>query len=312
MKKITQRFRFIGFLAIFAVLLMSVAVDVPAKANEGAEITFTFESGIPPRTVYCDGTTNVIGISVNDTYYNLSIDSNIIDYAYCDKNGTLWIVSSNFIFKEGYLIYWTNYELEGDNMTPHYFYTGYMRFYNGYTDSYSNYSGEWFPLPTLDDLKNYLENGVPVPGSKPKPVADPEPSSEPQPSVEPKHSPEPSPTSKPLPSPEPSPQVIPSIKKVTTSKNIIKLINSNNEVVDKATFNKKKSTLSYNNKKITKVKGVWFTKKGSLVYLKTNSKAYYLKGKKSKLIKSKVASIKTTKKFATALKLKNGKTHILK
>lgn len=310
MKKITKRF--VGLLVVFAVLAMSITVHIPtSKANEAAELTFTFENGIPPRTVYCDGTTNIIGFLVNDTYYNLSIDSHIIDYAYCDKNGTLWIVSSNFVSKEGYLIYWTNYELEGDNMTPHYFYTGYTTFYNGYMDSYSNYSGEEFPLPTFDDLKNYIENGVPVPGSKPKPTIEPEPSTNPDVPSTPQVT---SPTSQPTPSPEPTPQTSKpaTIKKVVTYKNTIKIINSNNEVIDEASFNKKKSTLSYKGKKITKVKSVWFTKKGSLVYLKTNAKAYYLNGKKSKLIKSKVLSVKTSKKFATALKLKSGKIYKLK
>lgn len=288
MRKLTQRF--IGFLMIWAVLLMSVMVNVPAKANEGAELTFTFESGIPPRTVYCDGTTNVIGLSINGTYYNLSIDSHIIDYAYCDKDGTLWIVSSHFVSKEGYLIYWTNYELEGNDMTPHYFYTGYMRFCDGFVDSYSNYSNKRFPLPTLDDLKNYLDNGTPVPGSKPKPITEPEPSENKNPTPELSFT-------------------------ILVSGNTTKFVNSNNVVIDKFTFNNKKSVLSYKGKKVKKVKGTWFTEKGKVVYIKGSKqkyKAYYFDGKKSTLIKSGVCSVSTKKKFATALKLKNGKTYQLK
>lgn len=303
MKKIKQRF--IGLLVVFAVLAMSIAVDVPtAKAKIisvkpvtpfASEIHYTFDD-IPNRTVYCNGDTSIIKFYVDNNYYDITDSSlDIISWACCDDYGTLWL-------QEGTDLYWTNYELEEKNMTPHFFNSNIILLSNsncayGYTFSPYDPNAEEILLPNYDDLKNYLENGVPVPGSKPKPAVEPEPSADPDVPSTPQVTP---------------PAQIPKIKKVTTSKNTIKLINSNNEVVDKATFNKKKSTLSYNKKKITKVKGVWFTKRGSLVYLKTNSKAYYLKGKKSKLIKSKVASIKTSKKFATALKLKNGKIYKLK
>lgn len=315
MKKITQRV--IGLLVVFAVLIMSVTVDVPtAKASLLSEVHYTFESGIPSRTVYCNGHTSEVTIYVDGFYCNVSIDSNPIIEARCDKFGTLWLQR----FEDtGFEVYWVNYDLEGYNMTPHYFNNG--GFYVDVEDIVYKLliDNTEIPLPTPEDLKNYLENGTPVPGSKPKPITKPDP----YPTV--------SPDSKPTTDPNHSSQVIPStppsnstqnvtsstskvatIKKVTTSKNTIKLINSNNKVVDKVTFNKKKLTLSYNGKKIKKVKGVWFTKKGSLVYLKTNSKAYYLNGKKSKLIKSKVLRVKTSSKFATALKLKNGKSYKLK
>ena len=174
-------------------------------------------------------------------------------------------------------------------MTPHYFCTGYIQLLDNFVNSYSNYSNEKFSLPTLDDLKNYLENGIPVPGSKPEPIIEP---------IE-----------------DPKPQVTSNIKKITISGNTIKLINSNNEVIDKATFNKKKATLSQKGKKVTKVKGAWFTEKGKLVYIKGSKqkyKAYYFDGKKSTLIKSGVSSVSTKNKFATALKLKNGETYKLK
>ena len=90
MKKITQRV--IGLLVVFAVLIMSVTVDVPtAKASLLSEVHYTFESGIPSRTVYCNGHTSEVTIYVDGFYCNVSIDSNPIIEARCDKFGTLWL-----------------------------------------------------------------------------------------------------------------------------------------------------------------------------------------------------------------------------
>ncbi len=323
MKKITQRF--VPFLLVAAVFVMSIVVhisvveakviDVTPITPFAEEIHYTFDN-IPSRVVYCDGHTPVVKLYVNDHYYDITLDSfDNISWACCDDYGTLWLQESSDL-------YWTNYELEGENMIPHFFNSDivlYTHLNCAYGYKFYSYDSnkEEIPLPTFDELKNYIKNGISVPGSKPKPSKpDPYPTVNPdnKPTTDPNHSAQPTPSTPPSDSTQKvtsSAKKVAKIKKVTTSKNTIKLINSNNKVVNKVTFNKKKSTLSYKGKKIKKVKGVWFTKKGKLLYLKKNSKAYYLNGKKSKLIKSKVLRVKTSSKFATTLKLKSGKNYKL-
>lgn len=322
MKKITQRV--IGLLVVFSVFVMSVVVhiyvaeakviDVTPITPFAEEIHYTFDN-IPSRVVYCDGHTPMVKFYVNDNYYDITLDSfDNISWACCDDYGTLWLQESSDL-------YWTNYELEGENMTPHFFNSDivlYTHLNCAYGYKFYSYDSneEEIPLPTFDDLKNYIENGTPVPGSKPKPITKPDSNNtvnpDNKPTTNPNHLPQTTPPSNSTQKVTSSTKKVAKIKKVTISKNTIKLINSNNKVVNKVTFNKKKSTLSYKGKKIKKVKGVWFTKKGKLLYLKKNSKAYYLNGKKSKLIKSKVLRVKTSSKFATTLKLKNGKSYKLK
>lgn len=294
MTKITQRF--IG-LMILAVLLMSVMVNVPAKAKVidvtpvapfAQEIHYTFDD-IQNRIVCSNERSPIVKFYIDNTCYEISIDDDdCVSWACCDDYGTLWI-------QAGSGLYWTNYELEGKNMIPHFFNSNVIIFSDsncayGYTFHPYDPNAKEIPLPKFDDLKKYIENGTPVPGSKPEPIKD----------------------SKPPVNSVPTPSTI---QKVTISGNTIKLINSNNEVIDKATFNRKKATLSYKGKKVTKVKGAWFTKKGKVIYIKgskSNYKAYYFDGKKSTLIKSKVASVSISHKFATALELKNGETYQLK
>lgn len=291
MRKLTQRF--IGFFMILAVLIMSIMVNVPtAEASLYPELKYTFDSGIPDRTIITDASVNTeeIQFKVNGMYFPININPDRIINAYCDSYGTLWLMS-DLHEETGFAMYWYNYELEGSkNISPHYFNNGAFHIaIDSWVDGYFNtITGERFSLPTLDELKNYLENDTPVPGSKPEPIKDPDSST----------------------NPAPTPQT----STIKISGNTIKLI-KHNKVVDKATFNKKKSTLSYRGNKVTNVKGVWFTEKGKVVYIKGSKqkyKAYYFDGKKSTLIKSGVSSVDTKNKFATALKLKNGKTYQLK
>lgn len=183
MKKVTQRFIRVLLIVTFIVSAMMYTPTVKASTYD---IHYTFESGIPDRIVICTGHTSEFTVYVDGFYYNLKIGSEKIISAYCDEFGTFWFQSSEY-GEGGFEFYWANYELEGFNMTPHYFNNGAFHIGIGsWVDGYSHSeTGEVFQLPTFDDLKNFLENDTPVPGSKPKPITEPDATIKPKPTDKP-------------------------------------------------------------------------------------------------------------------------------
>ncbi len=240
-----------------------------------------------------------------------------------DSYGTLWIECVDNVF-------WLNYQIDGDNLTPHYWDEGI--FYADINDpdgKYVAYYGlnSYIPLPTLDELRNSLlpasspsptpivtqsPNPTPVATSRPSqtvtPVVTNPPSRTFMPVVSPNDTPTITSTATPTPKEEANQTVSTEISKVKSGRNSTKLCTSAGKAIKQFKFNKKTGVLTYKTKKVKKVKVAYFTKKGSIIYVTKNNKAYYLNGKKSKLIKKNVVSVKTSKKFAVVLKLKNGKT----
>lgn len=206
----------------------------------------------------------------------------------------------------------------------------------------------FWTLPNVDELSNYLSTGelnynyIPNPNLNPTPIPVTEEPVKPtspaltetpvptEPSSTEKPAPIatipaptqlpvptetiPTPTSAPIPTasapadsnttPEPVGKPASVIKKGST----ISLVDSNGNILKTITL--KAGKLTVNGKSAVKnVKSAYFTKKGTVVYLTKSGKAYYINSKnKSKLIKAKVKKVKTSKGFATTLKLKNGKT----
>ncbi len=101
------------------------------------------------------------------------------------------------------------------------------------------------------------------------------------------------------------------VLKVSNSGNKI-ILKSNNEEIKSVIFKKKLSTLIYRKVTEKNVKNVYFTKKGTVIFLNKNNKLYYFKGLKKKLLASKVSCVKTKKKFATKYVLKKGKKVTIK
>ncbi|MDD7403022.1 MAG: hypothetical protein SO170_03490 [Butyribacter sp.] len=296
MKRITS------FFVIVAILFSSVSFV--GTVSEAKVREFTFENtDIPERSVEYTGNDKNLIVTVENVSYTITCPS-IVDACFCDVYGTAWIsATADDSSKQ---IYWVNYEIEGSNMSPHYFTKGEVWISEVNYEYATHYStGEYdynlIPLPSPDELRKTLETNNQTNSSN---------SSDANVDSSDKNT---------TTSTTPKTNTTTSTKKTTTkyskvkkSGSKIKLLNSNGKAVRTVTFDKKKKVLTYKGKKIKNVKAVYFTKKGNIVYLKTNKKAYYLIGKKSTFIKKSVSSIKTKNGFATQLKLKNGKKVTLK
>lgn len=160
--------------------------------------------------------------------------------------------------------------------------------------------------PTLTETPAPTE---PISTEKPAPIATiPAPTQLPLPTT-----PISAPTSKPIPTASATvdsnttPATVGKPASVVKKGSTISLADSNGSIIKTITL--KSGKLTVNKKVIKNVKSSYFTKKGTVVYLTKSGKAYYINSKnKPKLIKAKVKQVKTSKGFATNLKLRNGKT----
>lgn len=303
MKRITS------FFVIVAILLSSVSFAGTVSKAEVDEFTyreeFTFENtDIPERSVEYTGNDKNLIVTVENVSYTITCPSTVTS-CLCDVYGTVWIsATADDSSKQ---IYWTNYEIEGSNMSSHYFAEG-EPWSSGVNYEYATHysTGEYdynlIPLPSPDELRKTLETNNQTNSSNSSDANVDSSDKNTTTSTTPKTNTTTSTTKK----------TTTKYSKVKKSGSKIKLLNSNAKAVRTVTFDKKKKVLTYKGKKIKNVKAVYFTKKGNIVYLKTNKKAYYLIGKKSTFIKKSVSSIKTKNGFATQLKLKNGKKVTLK
>lgn len=292
----------IGFLFVFA-FVFSFCFNQKAKA-ERVDLTYEDCEGIMPKIVSFSKYTIFVTIDQQDFEFKFdSSKKGQIFFVNGDSNGTIWINIEANLYENNPELYWLSYELEGNQMSLHYFGEGYMYYSStsSYVETYSPYgSDNELNLPNLDELSKLLNNpNTPV-----------EPSS--QPTVTPTETPfvAATPTIKPIPTktPAPTPKVIKDkISKSKKTKTKVTLLSNTGKVLKTVKFNKKTGIMVYNKKKIKKVKAVYFTKKGNIVYITKSKKAYYFIGKKSTLIKSKVSSVKTSKGFATHLVIKKGK-----
>ena len=287
----------------FWAILLCITLVMPFASSTNAE-------AVTKNYTYNNSDVSTITIEYNQVNKNINVIINgndnlvtcdfIIPYAECDAYGTVWITDRHAN------IYWLD---RSDYQTVHYFACGKIVFYrptdylNGF--EYQSDKNNIYYLPTPDELQLILNGGK----FNPKLLHSYSSSDDSSGSIN-----KPSSTSKPnAASNKPSGSSKTNSSKNAYSKvkvkgNAITLCNKKNKAVKKATLNKKTGILKYNGKKVKHVKSAYFSKKGSLVYLTKSGKAYYYIGKKQILIKKKVSAIKTNaKKFATYLKLKNGK-----
>ena len=297
----------IGFLFVFA-FVFSFSFNQKAKAESGlVDLTYEDYEGVTPKLIsYSDCT---LFVTIDNQKFQFNFDSTKkgdIFFVSGDVNGTIWINIDSNIYESMPELYYISYELEGNEMSLHYFNNGYMQFSTyPYVGTYASFPSEKeYNLPNLDELSKLLNNpNTPAessqPSFSPSPVI---PTETPNVTV--------SPTKKPIPTkkPAPTPKVVKEkISKSKKTKTKVYLLSNTGKVLKEVKFSKKTGVMVYNKKKIKKVKDVFFTKKGTVVYFTKSKKAYYFIGKKRILIKSKVSSIKTYKGLATQLVIKKGK-----
>ena len=297
----------IGFLFVFA-FVFSFSFNQKAKAESGlVDLTYEDYEGVTPKLIsYSDCT---LFVRIDNQEFQFDFDSTKkgdIFFVSGDVNGTIWINIDSNIYESMPELYFISYELEGNEMSLHYFNDGYMQFSTyPYVGTYASFpSKKEYNLPNLDELSKLLNNpNTPAessqPSFSPSPVI---PTETPNVTV--------SPTKKPIPTkkPAPTPKVVKEkISKSKKTKTKVYLLSNTGKVLKEVKFSKKTGVMVYNKKKIKKVKDVFFTKKGTVVYFTKSKKAYYFIGKKRILIKSKVSSIKNYKGLATQLVIKKGK-----
>mgnify|MGYP003175730431 FL=1 len=279
-----------------------------AKAESGlVDLTYEDYEGVTPKLIsYSDCT---LFVTIDDQEFQFEFDSTKkgdIFFVSGDANGTIWINIDSNLYESEPELYFISYELEGNEMSLHYFNKGYMKLSTvPYVGTYASFPSEKeYNLPNLDELSKLLNNpNTPAESSQPSFSTSPViPTETPSVTV--------SPTKKPIPTKAPTstPKVVKGkISKSKKTKTKVCLLSNTGKVLKEVKFNKKTGVMVYNKKKIKKVKDVFFTKKGTVVYFTKSKKAYYFIGKKRILIKSKVSSVKTYKGFATQLVIKKGK-----
>lgn len=336
--------KIISFLGLLVTIVVFATLNPEFAGAYTREYTYTYDS-IPNRTIKYEliDYNNFLELTINDTKYTIINSEYEVYNAFCDKSGTIW---ANLLGTSGKLyLGFYNFELQGDkDLTFHSIRSGivepdseWIAIY-GYDDKPECY----WTLPTVEELSNFLSTGelalnyIPNPNSAPTPTPVPateepakptspsltetpiptEPSSTEnpvQPSSTPVANPSSAPTSKPIPTASATvdsnttPTTVGKPASVVKKGLIISLADSNGSIIKTITL--KSGKLTVNKKIIKNVKSAYFTKKGTVVYLTKSGKAYYINSKnKSKLIKAKVKTVKTSKGFATNLKLRNGKT----
>lgn len=297
----------IGFLFVFA-FVFSFSFNQKAKAESGlVDLTYEDYEGVTPKLISYSDCTLFVTIDNQEFQFNFdSTKKGDIFFVSGDSNGTIWINIDSNLYESIPELYFISYELEGNEMSLHYFNNGYMHLSTSpYVGTYASFPSEKeYNLPNLDELSKLLNNpNTPAessqPSFSPSPVI---PTETPNVTV--------SPTKKPIPTkkPAPTPKVVKEkISKSKKTKTKVYLLSNTGKVLKEVKFSKKTGVMVYNKKKIKKVKDVFFTKKGTVVYFTKSKKAYYFIGKKRILIKSKVSSIKTYKGLATQLVIKKGK-----
>lgn len=334
--------KYIKFFSFMLLLTCFLIVGKPASAKT---ISYHFDN-IPDRTITYTGEDNFLYVTINNVTYVIESETEIA-LARCSTDGTIWISASgsinifwiNYEIQKEYMnmVGYANgaITLNNDDDFTHSYSSHLIKLDYPSIEYlqlvYSTHDKPENPTPTIDPSE--IPTGTPVPTEEPVKPTSPvltetpvptEPSSTEKPAPiatipAPTQLPVPTetiptPTSAPIPTasapadsnttPEPVGKPASVIKKGST----ISLVDSNGNILKTITL--KAGKLTVNGKSAVKnVKSAYFTKKGTVVYLTKSGKAYYINSKnKSKLIKAKVKKVKTSKGFATTLKLKNGKT----
>ena len=330
--------KIISFLGLYVTIVVFATLNPGFAKAETLECTYAFDN-ISDQTIkydWIDKYNKFIELTIDGTTYNINSEYQVHD-AYCDRLGTVWASLSND--SNHYYLGFYNFKLQGqDDLNFHVLRVGIVDTYD--SERFAVYGSDDKPerywiLPTVEELSNFLSTGqiqlkyvssptlptkapvtpnpIPEPTSKINVTAAPTTETPVQPNSTPAANPSSVPTCKPIPTASTpvdsntTPATVGKPASVVKKGSTISLADSSGNIIKTITL--KAGKLTVNKKVIKNVKSSYFTKKGTVVYLTKSGKAYYINSKnKPKLIKAKVKQVKTSKGFATNLKLRNGKT----
>lgn len=332
MNKKTHK-KYVALLTMFAMVVCTMLH--PVSANADTNSPFSDEEIIQTYTCIVDGVERILIILENDDKY-LKVGENNPIYVCSrdlsikfDKYGTIWIIHS---IDNG--IRWWSYDLTPNdntfrpiyNTTPEdpYAYVDDVESLvldenNEFVVGYKTFSGETYPILTLEQMKEALgisnDNPTPTPNA-PTPTA---PTTTPVPTptpTAPTHTP--TNTEKPVVTPEPTVSSQPTVApKVSIKKSSgYTCLSVGNKVVSK--YKLKKGVLTWKgtkkSQKVKQVKQVGFIKKSkNLVYITKKGKAYTIsqKGKKKTIVKKDAKKLIFKNGYVIKIKKKSGYTNVV-
>ena len=136
--------------------VFSFSFNQKAKAENGrVDLTYEGYEGITPKQISYIDYSLFITIDYNSIEFDTS-EEGMIWFVSGDSNGTIWINIESNKGEAKSEIFWASYELEGSEMSLHYFCQGYLHDSTyPYVGTYVTYtSDEEFNLPNLDELSN--------------------------------------------------------------------------------------------------------------------------------------------------------------
>lgn len=323
MKK-TQK-KYVALLTMLAMIICTMFCTNTAKAD--TNLPWDESEVVETSTCVVNGVERSL-IILDDASAYLTIGESTPLFIYIgfksakfDQYGTIWLIDSR-----DDAIRWWNYDLSPTNRifhaidkptaeNPDAFVDDVEAFIldenNKFIVGYKTFSGQTYPILTLDDMKAVLNSSLPTPTPSNVPTPTPTPTA---PVSTPSATPKVTPTTPPKNTTDPvvTPKTV-TTKKVVKKKAGYSCLSIGNKVTSKYKLAKGKLTWkgSSKSKKYSGIKSAAFIKKsGNLVFLTKKGKVYTLspKGKKKCIVKKKGKKLILKNKFA--VKVKVGKKFI--
>lgn len=323
MKK-TQK-KYVALLTMLAIIICTMFCTNTAKAD--TNLPWDESEVVETSTCVVNGVERSL-IILDDASAYLTIGESTPLFIYIgfksakfDQYGTIWLIDSR-----DDAIRWWNYDLSPTNRifhaidkptaeNPDAFVDDVEAFIldenNKFIVGYKTFSGQTYPILTLDDMKAVLNSSLPTPTPSNVPTPTPTPTA---PVSTPPATPKVTPTTPPKNTTDPvvTPKTV-TTKKVVKKKAGYSCLSIGNKVTSKYKLAKGKLTWkgSSKSKKYSGIKSAAFIKKsGNLVFLTKKGKVYTLspKGKKKCIVKKKGKKLILKNKFA--VKVKVGKKFI--
>ena len=325
MKNVKKSRKHVALLTMLAMIICTMFCTNTAKAD--TDLPWDESEVVETSTCVVNGVERSLIILKDSSIYLKIGDSSPISVYFDSKStkfdqyGTIWIIDSLDT-----AICWWNYDLSPDDITfhpinkptaenPDAFVDDVESFIldenNKFIVGYKTFSGQTYPILTLDDMKAVLNSSLPTPTPSNVPTPTPTPTvpaaTPPAPTVSPVATPPTTSTPAVTPKTTVTPKV--SVKK-KAGYNCLSL---GSKITSKYKLTKGKLTWkgSSKSKKYSGIKSAAFIKKsGNLVFLTKKGKVYTLspKGKKKCIVKKKAKKLILKNKFA--VKVKVGKKFI--
>ena len=325
MKNVKKSRKHVALLTMLAMIICTMFCTNTAKAD--TNLPWDESEVVETSTCVVNGVERSL-IILDDASAYLTIGESTPLFIYIgfksakfDQYGTIWLIDSR-----DDAIRWWNYDLSPTNRifhaidkptaeNPDAFVDDVEAFIldenNKFIVGYKTFSGQTYPILTLDDMKAVLNSSLPTPTPSNVPTPTPTPTT---PVSTPSATPKVTPTTSPKNTTDPvvTPKTV-TTKKVVKKKAGYSCLSIGNKVTSKYKLAKGKLTWkgSSKSKKYSGIKSAAFIKKsGNLVFLTKKGKVYTLspKGKKKCIVKKKGKKLILKNKFA--VKVKVGKKFI--